>query len=428
MSYHAKLSPSGASRWSVCTASPGEEAGKPNEGNDASRWGTANHLVSSTCLTEGMTPDQFAGWTVSFIEGEGETLDPDEHENAEYRISIDDEQIDCSTKYVNFVRELKLALDAEMHVEQAVPIDHITGESEATGTADVVLMPRVLDTLVVIDLKGGMYRVDAMRQVTFVEPITGTVLTRLEPNLQLAMYASGAIRKFDSHHRYKHVKLIVVQPRLHHVSEFTLSVEALASAMKSLKASLAAPPVYKPSFETCHYCKGKATCGAFQAMALDTVFEDQTLAKIRDVPRHELGDLFDKLDMIELWCSSIRALVHKELSEHRPVKGLKMTMGRLGNRKWSDTSRVAELLTRDFGLPETLVTTKKVVGPAAIEKLATGKKKRINEFQWSLIQGMITQEQGKPVVVREDDPRPALPSPEGAFTDLSVPSTFDPFN
>lgn len=443
MGYHARLSPSGAKRWKTCTASPREELGKPNENNDASRWGTTNHLLSSTSLIEGVNPSDFADWQCIFwdhpeSESSGESLlapntDPDPSLLIEAVVPIDDEQVECATTFVNFVREMKVTLDAEMHVEQPVPIDHITGETEATGTADCVLLPRQLDTLVVIDLKGGMYRVDAMESETAMVNddlgMPSIVETRTKPNVQLAMYAAGAVRKFDPHHHYKFVKLIVVQPRLGHVSELTISIAELGETVRELKAAvikIATAPEYAPSFDICHYCKGKSTCNAFTDIVLENVFEDQSLAKPRDVKVHELGDLFAKLDMIELWCSSIRSVVHKELSEWRPVKGLKLVQGRMGNRKWYDKDRAAQVLSRDLALPERLVFAKKVIGPATAEKLATAKKGTkpiLDEFKWTIVQGMISQEQGKPVVVFESDPRPALTSPEAAFTDLSKPST-----
>ena len=332
-------------------------------------------------------------------------------------VPIDDEQIECATTFVDYVRQLKFSLDADLHIEQAVPIDHITGESEATGTSDAILVPRHIEELVVVDLKGGMYRIDAYELVQGLNDMLEPV-TMKRPNLQLAMYASGALRKYG--HRAKYIRMIIVQPRLNHISEWSGTVEELGETIRYLKQQAKAEPIYVPSFDTCHYCKGKPTCVKFTDEVLDTVFTDQTLTAIKPVPKHSLGELYRKCDLVELWAAEVRALAHAALVNHDVVPGLKLGQGRMGNRKWKDKERVEQLLTRDLGLPDQLTHTKKLVGPASIEGLSKGKRRVINDFQWTLLQEQITQNPGKPIVLLDEDPRPALPSPTAGFTDQST--------
>lgn len=52
MAYHAKRSPSGAKRWSTCTASIAEEAGRQDTAGSAAEWGTAAHLLGETALRD----------------------------------------------------------------------------------------------------------------------------------------------------------------------------------------------------------------------------------------------------------------------------------------------------------------------------------------------------------------------------------------
>lgn len=49
-SYHAKLSPSSADRWTSCTASINAQEGIPNTNSDASRDGTCCHQILAECL------------------------------------------------------------------------------------------------------------------------------------------------------------------------------------------------------------------------------------------------------------------------------------------------------------------------------------------------------------------------------------------
>lgn len=438
MGYHARLSPSGASRWSVCTASPSEEAGKPNESNEASRWGTANHLLSSTCLERGDDPAMWADWQVIFwhhpeSESEGESLiapddQPDPALEIAHVVPVDDEQIECASSYVNFVRELRHSLDAEMHVEQAVPIDHITGESEATGTSDVVLVPRQGDTLTICDLKGGMYRVDAYKPVMRLNDEL-VLEEKIEINKQLAMYASGALRKFDQHNRFKHVRLIIVQPRLSHISEITVTVAELGEIVRDLREKakqIEINPVYAPGFETCHYCKGKLTCGPFQREVVETVFTDQSMTKLNDIKPYDLETLYQKVDMIDLFTSTIRAEMWRRLVNFEPMTKYKLVAGRMGNRYFDDPKRVEEIVTRDFGVPKKLTHVEKMIGPASFEKLSKksrGKPPVLNEVQWAILKAHIKQDEGKPVVVPIEDHRPALTSGEEAFGEVADPAS-----
>ena len=66
-SYHAKLSPSSAHRWTSCTASVGAQDGVPNEGNEAARRGTACHqMLEEMLLTPSIDPQSYLGRTLTF--------------------------------------------------------------------------------------------------------------------------------------------------------------------------------------------------------------------------------------------------------------------------------------------------------------------------------------------------------------------------
>ena len=56
MTAHAKLSASGASRWSVCTAAPDLEAGFPDTSSPFAEEGTLAHAVAEALLTRREPP------------------------------------------------------------------------------------------------------------------------------------------------------------------------------------------------------------------------------------------------------------------------------------------------------------------------------------------------------------------------------------
>lgn len=192
---HAKLSPSGASRWMACPGSVALEAEYPDSSSSYAREGTVAHELAAKVLLD--------DWRLNDFVGESWALE----ENGElYRIPITQDMVDHVMDYVKLVREY--AEGGTLMVEQRVPIGHLTGEQGAGGTSDVVIIRG--RELVVIDLKFGMgVKVDA------------------EGNPQLMMYALGAYENFGVLSDFDMVTMVVHQPRLNHVAEWTIPLRAL---------------------------------------------------------------------------------------------------------------------------------------------------------------------------------------------------------
>lgn len=233
---HALISPSASSRWRKRGGCPGSirmSVGIPRKSSPAARLGTAKHYVSGNALAAGV-PDvsMYMGQKVLFVSEvddptqEVEVLESHIDRNSfivQAEIVIDQDFIDHCNMYITFVMEQVALTGGELHVEVKVPIDHITGEKGATGTSDAVIWcpPQVI----VIDAKFGTGRVNAYEVVSpAVLDEDGNVIEApvVEPNSQLAMYASGAIEKFDMFDEIKQVRMIIVQPALNHVSEFSM--------------------------------------------------------------------------------------------------------------------------------------------------------------------------------------------------------------
>ena len=193
---HAKLSPSGAHRWMACPGSVVLEAEYPDESSTYAREGSAAHELAALVLENKEDSAQpYVGKQVQFYDGDEEVLWPITQSMADH---VDD--------YIKLVREY--AEGGTLMVEQRLGIGHITGEEGAKGTSDVVIVRG--GELIVIDLKFGMgVKVDA------------------QDNPQLQLYALGALNEFDMLGDFHTVTVVIHQPRLNYVSEWSIPVAVL---------------------------------------------------------------------------------------------------------------------------------------------------------------------------------------------------------
>jgi hypothetical protein len=309
--------------------------------------------------------------------------------------------------YVKLVRER--AEGATLLVERKLPIDHITGEKGATGTSDVVIIDHANSEIVVIDLKYGMgVRVSA------------------EENEQTQMYALGALEEYSVLGDFAHVSMIIHQPRLNHVSEWTIPVEQLLTFAKSasfaagqcdLARSLdgedALAGFLSPGEKQCRFCKAKATCPALRAEITEVVGGSSaaTLDEFSDFTPEpvdmQTGDNYlpiamAKVGMVEDWCKAVRAEVERRLLAGQNVDGYKLVEGKRGPRKWSDADDIEQLF-KSFRLRQDEMYDFTLISPTKAEKVFKENPKR-----WAKVQERITQSTGKPSVAPATDRRQAI--------------------
>ncbi|HBD8435532.1 TPA: DUF2800 domain-containing protein, partial [Escherichia coli] len=90
--------------------------------------------------------------------------------------------------------------------------------------------------------------------------------------------------------------------------------------------------------------------------------------------------------------------------------------GKQGNRAWSDEEAARALLKDQFRYKTEEVFDLKLISPTKAEKLI----KKASPRRWSKVEALITRADGKPTVVPESDPRPALNiNPVNDFDDVS---------
>ena len=374
---HAKLSPSGAHRWMACPGSVALEAAFPDQSSAYAAEGTLAHTLASEHLDgSGLHPSQRIG---------------EVHEVDGFTFTVDATMADYVDNYCRLVREY--ADGGLLLVEQRVPIEHVTGETGATGTSDAIIVDTTKRTLYVVDLKYGMgVKVDA------------------GDNPQLMMYALGAMEQCDQLGEFDQVCMVIHQPRLNHVSEHWIYVGDLwafkrrAAEAAELTRQPDAPLV--PGEKQCRFCKAKATCPALRAEVTEVVSGSATLDEFL-VPDVTTGDNYlsvamSKVGLVEDWCKAVRAEVERRLLAGQTVDGFKLVEGRRGNRKWSNDAEV-EALFKSFRLRQDEMYDYSLISPTKAEKLLKDTPKR-----WEKAEALISRAEGKPSVAPATDKRSSL--------------------
>lgn len=388
MSEHAKLSPSSAHRWMRCPASLTLEVSYPDNGSDFAREGTTAHALASQYL-EGGDIECLIGTEWEHLDAGcaiiGKTL-------------ITREMVDFVYDYAKLVREY--AEGGTLLVEKRVDFSPVIDVPDSFGTSDAIIIKG--DEIIVIDLKYGMgVRVDA------------------EQNEQLQLYALGALNDYGMLAEFKHATMVVHQPRLSHVSEWSIPVEDLIAfgedaRLAAVEALDHESPRFEPGEKQCRFCKAKSGCAALRDSVTDIVggsimataedFAQFTPIEVgKDTSDNYLPMAMMKVDLVEQWCKSVRAEVERRLLDGKTVDGFKLVAGRKGNRAWEKEAEVEELFKKSFRLRDDDMYVKKLISPTAAETLLKDTPKR-----WAKVEAMITRGEGKPSVAPATDKRPAM--------------------
>ena len=367
---HAKLSASSSARWLACPPSALLNAQVSDTASDFAREGTCAHELAEYKV------NKFLGHNVR-----------DPTEDLEF---FDGEMAECTDSYVQYIAEET----AKYHqpvvmVEQR--LDFSSYVPDGFGTGDCIIVAD--KTLTVIDFKYGK-----------------NVLVSAENNSQMMLYALGALELFDILYDITEIKMVIFQPRMQNVSEYTISVTELTDwAEHTLKPTAQLAAEGKGEFqvgEHCRFCKVKATCR--KRAEYNLMLAQYDFAMPAELEDTEIEAILPKADKLVSWVNDIKDYALSQALTGKRWTGWKLVEGR-SVRKYTDENAVAEAVKANGADPY----EHKVLGLTAMQKLL-GKK----QFE-ELLGGLIYKPQGKPALVPESDKRPEWSSAENDFKEES---------
>lgn len=375
---HALLSASGASRWLNCTPSARleEEFGQRRTSVYAEE-GTLAHELSELYLSRDVL----------------QSIDEDTFNSRLEEIMANDlfneEMLDvipiytdyCAMQYAEAKTNCGLA---SIEIEQKFDLTEYVPES--FGTSDCTIIAD--DVLEVIDLKYGKG-----------VPVYATW------NKQLMLYGLGALRMYDTMYCISKLRLTIVQPRINNISTFEISVEELISwAEQELKSKALDAFEGRGTLEAgdwCKFCSVKNKCRALYEKNMEIAKYEQKKAEF--LTDEEISDVIKRTPALIEWANSILMYANeKAIGEGKHWPGFKLVEG-TSRRKWIDEDSATQaILDKLPELSEDDIFNMKLKPITQIEK--TVGKKRFNE----ILSDVVVKPQGKPILVPEEDKRPAL--------------------
>ena len=372
---HALLSPSSADCWMQCHGAPALYQGLPDTSSVFADEGSCAHEIGEMTLTSGKPAATFIG-------------------HAAFNHVCDEEMAKHVQAYADTVRQYLIYPSDELFVEVELDISEITGEPDAKGTSDAVILSYAQREIVVGDLKYGRGN-----------------RVKVDGNRQLLIYGNAVLNKYDAIGDWQTLRIVIIQPRAGGVSECVISADELRAFGAQVKTAagtaltlLANPAIalehLSPSNSACKWCRAKPECPALRA---DILSEFDNLDNTPIAERPQLGEILGKVDLIEDWCRAIRSEAERRLHAGIEVIGFKLVEGKRGNRAWGSEKEI-EAAFKTMRLKHDEMYDYKVISPTKAEKLLA----KDHPKQWAKAQAHITQKAGSPTVAPVTDPRPAL--------------------
>ena len=256
-------------------------------------------------------------------------------------------------------------------------------------------------TLRVLDLKAGK-----------------GVLVEAEGNPQLALYGWGALDSLAwlASEDIQFIEVTICQPRRSNTVSKTFTAaelkawieEQIPKARKTYRGGGEAVPG-----EHCRWCRARNTCKeraeynlATAMLDFDTI--DCAPADPTQIDEAKLVQIFKRLPVLEKWIKDVEAEVATRAHDH-PVVGIKWVAGK--NMRFITDPTAAAGVLEVAGINP--YAERKMLGFGDLEKLAKAAGQKLND----LIGQFIDKRQSKPVLVGDDDPRPAYQPAEADFAD-----------
>lgn len=377
------VSPSGWKKFSLCAASPWMESHFQDTSSEFAAEGTAAHWVREQCLTTGKDVNEFFGLKIAVKE-----------KDAQYLFEVTPDWERFLQPGIDRLRDE--ADTGELFVERRVHLDPwVEGQH---GSCDAIVAGKKLN--IIDDLKFGR-----------------GVAVSAERNGQLMQYALAAwndvIRHLDN--PSEDFLLRIDQPRVPGGgSEWRCTLEDLLrfaedEYVPAYQATLDPDAPYYPDIEACRFCKAaeNAACpGLHQFMSellgLNTNETDLTkeweMPEIDQLSPARRSYVLKQKPLVEKWVRSLHTLQLNEATAGRETPGFK-AVNTQGNREWRDPEEAQNFF--EGRVPKKEMFNQTLKSPTQMELVAGT---RI----WNKAQDLIHRPEGKPALVPESDPRPAI--------------------
>lgn len=375
MGEHALLSASGASRWMNCPPSARLEEPMPDSTSEYAEEGAFAHSVGELMLevyTKAKKPVHLSNFL----------------KRSKNHTHYSESLVEYAKGYADYVIERhnlakSISKDAVLGIETKLDYSEYVAEGFGTGDACIVYD----GMLEIIDLKYGK-----------------GIPVSAENNPQMMLYGLGALAEYDMLFGINTVVMTVYQPRLDNISSFQMTADELRDwGEKVVKPKAALAWKGEGEFcsgDHCKWCKVKTRCKKRAEDNLEMAKYD--FADPCMLTDEEISDIIGKADALKTWAGDMLEYALGEALTGKVWNGFKLVEGR-SNRKYTDEDKVVSILSMK-GYTEDKILNKKLKGITEMEKLLTKKLFGV------LLGGLVEKPTGKPTLVSEKDPRPAMRS------------------
>ena len=382
---HATLSASGAHRWLNCTPSARLEEPVPDTSSIYAEEGTLAHDLAELELKRILKEVDEKSYSKQLKAIKDHEL-------------FSQEMVGYINQFATYVMEQYMeakerSSDAVIFLEQRLDFSKWVPEGFGTGDCTII-SDKVME---IIDFKYGK-----------------GVEVKAEDNVQMMLYALGALDTYGYIYDIDTVRMTIHQPRIDNVSSWEMGADELlqwADEVLRPKAETAWAGEGEPiPGDWCRFCKVKNRCKARAEAAMsvpsDFDYKDPNLLTV-----DEIAEILHEVDAIEAWAKDIRdyALVQAR-DNGAKFKGWKLVEGR-SIRRYSDPEQVEKVLRAAKYKVKDIYKPRELKGITDMTKLLG--RKKFNELLEQT--GLVIKPEGRPTLVPESDKRPELNSVAADF-------------